>query len=132
MASLQFEGVLETVLYYRDGQQEEMRRFYKEVLGLPPIADDPESFRIGAQVILLFDADASSVQDDPPPHGATGSVHTCFLSTPQLYKTWKQHLRDHSIEILREIEWPNGVESFYFADPAGNVLEIANGDLWRR
>ena len=30
----------------------------------------------------------------------------------------------------RRLEWDNGVRSFYFHDPAGNVLEIADGDLW--
>lgn len=127
---LRFEGVLETVLYYRTGQQNEMRHFYGEVLRLPSIPGGLDGFRIGAQVFLLFNADDSSVQDDPPPHGAAGTIHTCFTSQPQLYEGWKQHLRDQAVEILREITWPNAVESFYFRDPAGNLLEIANGDLW--
>ena len=37
---------------------------------------------------------------------------------------------DEAGSILEEIEWENGVRSFYFHDPAGNVLEIADGDLW--
>ena len=37
---------------------------------------------------------------------------------------------DQDVPILREITWWNGVQSFYFDDPAGNLLEIANGDLW--
>ncbi len=129
---LKLEGLLETVVYYRTGQRDAMRRFYADLLRLPSITGDPESFRVGAQVFLLFNADESSVQDDPPPHGADGPIHTCFLSQPESYDEWKRHLRDHKIEILREIKWANGVSSFYFPDPAGNILEIANGDLWAR
>lgn len=132
MTPLKFEGVLETVLYYRRGLRDDMRRFYGEVLGLPSVSEDPDSFRVGRQVILLFDPDESSVQDDPPPHGATGNVHACLLSAAQMYEGWKRHLLDEGIEIVREIEWPNGARSFYFADPSGNVLEIANADLWGR
>ena len=46
------------------------------------------------------------------------------------YEGWKQRLTDEAASILEEIEWDGGVRSFYFHDPAGNVLEIADGDLW--
>ena len=46
------------------------------------------------------------------------------------YESWKQRLIDEAGSILKEIDWENGVRSFYFHDPAGNVLEIADGDLW--
>jgi catechol 2,3-dioxygenase-like lactoylglutathione lyase family enzyme len=39
-------------------------------------------------------------------------------------------LVDDAVPIVEEIEWDNGVRSFYFHDPAGNVLEIAGGDMW--
>jgi hypothetical protein len=32
------------------------------------------------------------------------------------------------VPILQQIEWDNGVRSL--CDPAGNLLEIADGDLW--
>ena len=34
------------------------------------------------------------------------------------------------IEITHEQEWQGGRRSFYFKDPAGNLLEIADGDIW--
>jgi hypothetical protein len=37
---------------------------------------------------------------------------------------------DEAGSILQEIEWDNGVRSFYFHETVGNVLEIADGDLW--
>jgi hypothetical protein len=33
------------------------------------------------------------------------------------------------VHIIEEAEW-NGLRSFYFKDPADNVLEIADGDFW--
>ena len=35
-----------------------------------------------------------------------------------------------ALEITHEHEWNEGRRSFYFNDPAGNLLEIADGDLW--
>mgnify|MGYP003579587351 FL=1 len=61
-------------------------------------------YRAGKSVFLLFKAEETLKGNSLPPHGASGPVHTCF-------------------------EWPLG-PSFYFHDPDGNLLEIANNDLW--
>jgi catechol 2,3-dioxygenase-like lactoylglutathione lyase family enzyme len=50
--------------------------------------------------------------------------------TQKDYESWKQRLLEHGVPIVDEIEWGNGVKSFYFRDPAENLLEIADGDLW--
>jgi catechol 2,3-dioxygenase-like lactoylglutathione lyase family enzyme len=82
-------------------------------------------------VFLLFNSDKSSVQDEPPPHGASGSVHVCFLTTPDAYEAWKAKIAGSGAEIVQELTWDeSGLRSFYFEDPAGNLLEIADGDLW--
>ena len=72
---LRLAGVLETVLYYASDQQDEMERFYENVLGLESLGLGRWSlaFRLGPGVVLLFDRERSAVQDDPPPHGASGS-----------------------------------------------------------
>jgi catechol 2,3-dioxygenase-like lactoylglutathione lyase family enzyme len=127
---VQLEGVLETVLYYAAGEEEELARFYCEVLGLHAVGRGGLTFRIGPGLLLLFEADRSSVQSTPPPHGARGSIHTCFLASAEDYERWKMRLADHAVPIVEEIEWDNGVRSFYFHDPARNVLEIADGDMW--
>jgi catechol 2,3-dioxygenase-like lactoylglutathione lyase family enzyme len=124
-------GVLETVLYHEAEQTEEMERFYGEVLGLRRLGGGL-NFRLGAGVLLLFDAAESSVQETPPPHGARGPVHICFLAPAEEYEGWKEHLAEHGVATLEERTWASGVRSFYFRDPAGNVLEIAEGDLWPR
>jgi len=82
-------------------------------------------------VFLLFNADESAVQDSPPAHGAADArVHTCFLAAPGEYEAWKGRLAEEGVGLTQEIEWPSGPRSFYFEDPAGNVLEIAEADMW--
>jgi catechol 2,3-dioxygenase-like lactoylglutathione lyase family enzyme len=129
---MRLSGVLETVVYCTNDNDEATRRFYRDVLGLKPLREDSVAHAIGGGVFLLFNADESSVQDSPPAHGAPNSrVHTCFLAAPGEYEGWKERLAAEGVEITQEIEWPSGPRSFYFEDPAGNVLEIAEADMWQ-
>ena len=129
---LRLAGVLETVLYYASDQQDNMARFYENVLGLESLGLGRWSlaFRLGQGVVLLFDRERSSTQDEPPPHGASGSIHAAFLAAPGEYDAWKQRLADRGVTLIDEIAWDSGVRSCYFNDPAGNLLEIAERDLW--
>ena len=129
---LRLAGVLETVLYYAADQQDEMEQFYEDVLGLESLGLGRWSlaFRLGQGVVLLFDRARSSTQDAPPPHGGSGSLHTAFLAAPGDYDAWKERLADRGVTLIDEIEWDGGVRSCYFNDPAGNLLEIADRDLW--
>lgn len=130
---MELAGILETVLYCTTENEEETRRFYRDVLGLQPVREGSVAHRIGTGVLLLFNADESSVQDSPPPHGARDArVHTCFLAAPADYERWKERLTENGVEIVQEIERPSRPRSFYFEDPAGNVLEVAEGDMWPR
>lgn len=123
-------GILETVLYCDNSNQDEVLEFYRETLGLWEPETGAPAFRIGEQILLVFNVDESSVQDDPPPHGARGPVHVCFRTERENYEGWKKHLAVAGVDTTSERTWPNGVQSFYFEDPAGNVLELADGDLW--
>lgn len=125
---LPLTGILETVLYCTSDTEEATRCFYEDVLRLPRVSK--WAYRLGPQLFLLFNAEESRMQDSPPAHGASGSGHICFSVLPAGYEAWKSHLREHDVELVEEIEWSRGVLSFYFKDPAGNVLEIANGDMW--
>lgn len=129
---MELAGILETVVYCTTENEEATRRFYREVLGLRPVREESAAHRLGAGVFLLFNADESSVQDSPPAHGAPGRVHTCFLARPDEYEAWKEWVEAQGVEITEEIEWDSGPRSFYFEDPAGNVLEIAEADMWPR
>lgn len=123
-------GILETVLYCDSSNEESVRDFYRNTLSLQEPDTGAPAFRIGDQILLIFNVDQSSVQDDPPPHGARGPSHVCFRTSREDYDGWKQHLEQQDVNTHHERRWPNGIRSFYFEDPAGNVLELADGDLW--
>jgi catechol 2,3-dioxygenase-like lactoylglutathione lyase family enzyme len=123
-------GILETVVYCTTENEEATRAFYGEILGLAPVREGSSAHRLGGGVFLLFNRDVTSAQDWPPPHGAVGAVHTCFLAAPGEYEPWKAELQAKGVEIVNETTWDSGLRSFYFEDPAGNMLEIAEGDLW--
>jgi catechol 2,3-dioxygenase-like lactoylglutathione lyase family enzyme len=127
---LPLTGVLETVLYCGPETEADTHRFYEEVLGLRRVSQ--WTYRLGPQLLLLFNEQETRAQQWPPAHGALGSGHLCFTVASEGYEGWKEHLRAHSVEIIEEIDWSRGIMSFYFKDPAGNVLEIANGDMWPR
>jgi catechol 2,3-dioxygenase-like lactoylglutathione lyase family enzyme len=125
--------ILETVLYYAPEEEAEVERFYGELLGLRSIGRKKGRFlffRLGAGVLLLFNREASLRQDSPPPHGASGPGHTCFVVESADYPRWKQRLAAAGVAVEDETRWPGGGRSFYFVDPAGNQLEIADRDIW--
>jgi catechol 2,3-dioxygenase-like lactoylglutathione lyase family enzyme len=129
----ELEGVLETVLYYAPGLHDEMAAFYGEVMGFRSVGGSADHFlfyRAGGSVFLLFNTEAAARQDSPPPHGARGAGHVCFVVPEGAYGPWKRHLEGRGVAIEDELEWPRGGRSFYFRDPAGNALEIADRDVW--
>jgi catechol 2,3-dioxygenase-like lactoylglutathione lyase family enzyme len=129
----QLTGVLETSLYHSSAEAEAMDRFYAEVLGLAQIAGwgDGRAFRLGAGVVLLFDRDRIAEREEPiAAHGSAGPGHVCFTALEDEYDAWRERLLCAGVEITHEQDWPSGRRSLYFADPAGNLLEIADGDLW--
>ncbi len=125
-------GVLETVLYFSN--QDRAEAFYSGVLGLRLLDREPGRslfYRAGSSVLLLFQPGATRTGGKLPSHGASGSIHVCFQAPTEEYENWKSHLRERGVEILHEAEWPDAL-SFYFEDSEGNLLEIANADLWPR
>ncbi len=125
-------GILETVLYVADVDRAE--RFYRDVMALRQIGKEPGRhvfFRVGSGVLLLFRAERTRQSQSVPPHGAEGEIHVCFTTTPEDYEAWKRRIRAQHIPIEQETEWPGG-RSFYFRDPDGNLLELANADIWPR
>lgn len=127
------EGILETVLYCDSSNEDAVRRFYLEVMGFTPLGLG-FSYRVGSSnhVFLVFNSDETVHRPKPLSHGATGKGHTCFTATPDSYEAWKVYLDERGVECVSEAIWGNGMRSFYFQDPAGNILEIAEGDFWPR
>jgi catechol 2,3-dioxygenase-like lactoylglutathione lyase family enzyme len=125
-------GILETVLYVADIDRAE--RFYRDVMGMQQIGKEPGRhvfFRVGSGVLLLFRAETTRRAGSLPPHGANGEIHVCFTTAPAEYEAWKKRIEGHGVAIEQETEWPGG-RSFYFRDPDGNLLELANADIWPR
>jgi catechol 2,3-dioxygenase-like lactoylglutathione lyase family enzyme len=134
-APASFEAVLETSLYHDSSQREEIESFYSQTLGLRLVSSwqDGLAFRVGTGVLLLFDRQGVARRDGPiAAHGSTGAGHACLVAPAPAYAVWKRRLADGGVEITHEHEWGSGRRSFYFHDPAGNLLEIADGDLWPR
>jgi catechol 2,3-dioxygenase-like lactoylglutathione lyase family enzyme len=129
-----FDGVLETCLYHDTAQAAEVEHFYGSLLGLPLVARWPDgmAFRVGAGVLLLFDRELIAERAGPiSAHGTRGSGHACLLAgSEERYEGWRRRLEAEGIEITHEHSWDGERRSFYFADPAGNLLEVADGDLW--
>jgi catechol 2,3-dioxygenase-like lactoylglutathione lyase family enzyme len=128
-----FDGVLETALYCDGSAREGMERFYCDALGLREVTrfDDGVAYRVGAGILLVFDRDRLARRTEPHSrHGAKGAGHVCLRATPAAYEAWKERLAAHDVSIDHEASWPGGARSVYFRDPAGNLVEIADRDLW--
>lgn len=124
---------METCLYVSDLEAAET--FYRDVLGLEKIskAEGRHVFFKGeSAVILLFNPEttAQSSDSDIPLHGAHGSCHVAFETSLDDLADWRQHLKQHQIEIETEIDWPQGGKSIYFRDPDGNSLELVTPQTW--
>ena len=121
--------VYETVVYATD--LEAARAFYRDALGLREVEEGV--FRLDDDgVLLLFDPTESSRPGRVvPSHGPTGAVHLAF-SVDSL-DGWLERLADHGVALEQDKEWTRGgARSLYVRDPAGNSVELVEGDLWPR
>lgn len=128
-----FVGVLETALYHDSPTREAVERFYGDLLGLRAVAgwEDGVAFRVGTGVLLLFDRDRLAERGGPvADHGTSGPGHVCLQATGGEYERWRKHLEAAGVEIVHDSDWSGGGRSFYFKDPAGNLVEIADRDIW--
>jgi catechol 2,3-dioxygenase-like lactoylglutathione lyase family enzyme len=111
--------------------------FYAEALGLR-LVDGPDelaaAFRLDDDgVLLIFDPSRASLPGRPvPSHGAAGAGHVAFSVEEGTLEAWTEKLRSRGIEIEQEKEWQRGGRSIYVRDPAGNSVELVDGDLWPR
>jgi catechol 2,3-dioxygenase-like lactoylglutathione lyase family enzyme len=109
-----------------------MERFYGDVLGLPRVAGWPDgiAYRVGPGVLLVFDRARLAARPGViAQHGASGPGHVCLRASGGAYERWREHLEAAGVEILHDHDWGGG-RSFYFRDPAGNLLEIVDCDFW--
>jgi catechol 2,3-dioxygenase-like lactoylglutathione lyase family enzyme len=125
--------VYETVIYAQDVAA--AARFYADVLGLR-VVDGPDELAAGIRLgdggmLLIFEPTrASAPGRRVPSHGTTGAGHVAFSVDLGDLDAFAEALRGHGVEIEQEIEWPQGGRSIYVRDPAGNSVELVDGDMW--
>jgi catechol 2,3-dioxygenase-like lactoylglutathione lyase family enzyme len=91
------------------------------------------SFRLDdGGVLLLFDPERASAPGRAvPSHGASGPGHVAFAVELGALDAFADDLRRKGIEIEQEITWDEGGRSVYVRDPAGNSVELVEGEAWR-
>lgn len=130
-----YAGVLESALYYDHDERAAMHRFYDEAVELERVAgwETGTAYRLGPGVLLLFDRDRLAEADSPvSAHGTRGPGHVCLRAEDERYDVVRGKLEARGVEITHDHEWPGGGRSFYFSDPAGNLVEVADRDIWLR
>jgi catechol 2,3-dioxygenase-like lactoylglutathione lyase family enzyme len=125
--------VFETVLYARDIPA--TVEFYAVTLGLRAVEEPDElgaSFRLDdGGMLLIFDPDRASVPGRPvPSHGAVGAGHVAFRVEPAELDRCAERLRRAGVATEKEVDRGAGGRALYVRDPAGNSVELMDGDPW--
>jgi len=128
---MEIKAIKETCLYIEDVLM--ALSFYGKILEFPVISHVENKhvfFRVGNSVLLCFNPNDSKNKRHPPPHYAKGRQHIAFEVEPLRYLEIKALLQEKGVTIIDELIWGSGQESFYFEDPAGNLLEIVPAGIW--
>lgn len=128
---MRITGIKETCIYIED--LDLARAFYHDKLGFAIISEASGRhifFRVGNSVLLCFNPEDSKKKESPPPHFTYGPQHFAFEVSGEDYESSKKWIQSLRIKLLEEVSWPSGLKSFYFNDPAGNVLEIVPTGVW--
>ena len=129
--AINFSQIKETCLYVQD--IEKTFAFYHGLLEMEVIGRTEGRhifFRAGTSVLLCFIAENSKTKTSPPAHYATGKQHFAFEVAREEYNETKEKIISLGIEIIDELVWKSGQESFYFNDPDGHVLEVVPKGVW--
>lgn len=128
---MNFSKIKETCIYVAD--LEKVKDFYHDLLHLDIISYDEGKhlfFRVGQSVLLFFNPEDSKSKTSPPGHFAEGKQHFAFEVPAAEYEKTKGEIVKKGIDITDTVTWKKGVESFYFEDPAGNVVEVVPEGMW--
>lgn len=131
------DGVLETVLYVDD--LERAVAFYRDVLGLRPMAGDGtrfQAFDAGARQVLLLFIRGGTLEPVPAPvgmipsHDGAGPLHVGFAIPAVAYEPWRERLSARGVAIESETRWDRGGRSLYFRDPDNHLVELITPGIW--
>lgn len=132
---MKINKIIETVLY--SDNVEEMATFYQKIFGFKILQKSlPRGvfLQAGESVLAIFNRSMTTEGNQiAPSHGTVGATHMALEVPDGEYDEWKNALSFNGIHIEQEIVWNsrnNGAKSFYFRDPAGNNIEIAEKKLW--
>lgn len=128
---MQFSQIKETCLYVKS--LEASLDFYHGKLNLPVISkvdDRHVFFRCGASVLLCFKNSATMAEKNLPPHYAIGKQHIALEVAADQYAACLEEFNKLGITITHKEPWHSDLESFYFEDPDGHVLEVVPSGLW--
>ena len=131
MRRMNFKMIKETCIYFQDLKK--AREFYHNLLGLPIIGELEDKhifFRAGKSMLLCFNPDDSRNKKSPPAHFVVGKYHFAFEVEKDEYEEHKKAILETGVPITDVVVWKNGLESFYFDDPVGNVVEIVPEGVW--
>lgn len=123
--------IKETCLYISD--LDEAEAFYGGLLVFPVISKVDGRhifFRCGSSVLLCFVPEVTKIETTLPPHFATGKQHLAFEVAKDDYAHTKERLIKKGIKIMHVQKWSEYLESFYFEDPFGHVLEVVPTGIW--
>jgi catechol 2,3-dioxygenase-like lactoylglutathione lyase family enzyme len=82
-------------------------------------------------MLLIFDPERSTTPGRQiPSHGTTGPGHVAFSVGLGGLEAFAAELRRREVAIESEVEWPEGGRSLYIRDPAGNSVELIEGEAW--
>lgn len=128
---MEFTQVKETCIYIQNLDRAE--DFYHRLLGLEVISRVEGRhifFRVGTSVLLCFIASTTKNETTLPPHYANGKQHFALEITQDLYQKTKNAIIEKGILITHVQQWRDDLESCYFEDPDGHVLEIIPEGIW--
>ena len=124
----------ESTLYATDVP--EAARFFRDILQLREVGTTDAlsaalRFPEGDAVLLLFHPDlASAPNRGVPSHGTNGAGHVAFRVSDGSLDDWRSRLVNAGVAIELDRTWDRGGRSLYVRDPAGNSIELVDGEIW--
>lgn len=128
---MRYSQIKETCLYISD--LDIAQQFYGEILEMPIISKVEGRhifFRCGSSILLCFIPEATQNETNLPSHFAKGKQHIAFEVPAKDYLKTKVDILKKGIVPTHEQEWKKDLQSFYFEDSFGNVLEIVPTGIW--